>query len=564
MTNTPTTSFTAAELPPIEVDLLVVGSGGGGLTAALTAAAAGKKVLLVEKLPTLGGTTAMSGGVIWIPNSPAMQAAGHADSPGAAWTYFDGVIGDCGPATSTERKRTYLSTGPEMMAFLREQGLDMVPSGTPDYYSSRAGGRAGGRGLESVIIDGKTLGADYLRMNPRALMPSLAVTIFESGAMTNAMNGWANTKVALRAVGRTVWGKLRGRAPLTMGAGLVAQLLHAARRHGVEIKVQTPLIGLTTDANGAVTGAVVRHANGARQTIGARDGVVLACGGFAHNAEMRARYQPLLGAGWSAAARGDEGDGIRAGLDVGAAVAQMDEAWWAPVSIRPDGQRILCLIERAKPHSIIVDAAGERFVREPAPYMEVCQTIFRHQRDKGGAVPCWFVFDARNRRRYPFGDWPAGLTPSKAIDAGYVVRADTLEELARRCGIDAAGLTRTVARYNGMCTSGVDEDFHRGEDPFEAYYGDDRVTPNTTMGSLEKPPFYAVALYPGDIGTNGGLLTDQHARVLRPDGASIPGLYATGNCSASVMGRSYPGPGVTIGPAMVFGFAAARHSGTSN
>ena len=548
------------DAPPITVDLLVIGAGGGGLTAALTAAAAGKKVLLVEKMSTLGGTTATSGGAVWIPNSPVMQAAGEADSFDAALNYLDSIIGDCGPATSMARKKAFISEGSKMVSLLGTQGLQLQFCGFPDYYSGRPNGRARGRAFESAVVDGKTLGNDYLRINPRALFPALAMVIAESAAFTNAMRGWGNAKVAMIAVGRTIGGTLRGKALLTMGTGLVAQLVHAARKRGVEILTQTPLVKLVTGANGAVTGAVVRRVDGSFQRIDARDGVVLATGGFSHNRQMRAEYQPYLGDGWTAAARGDEGDGIRAGLELGATVAQMDESWWMPMNVAPGGQRMLCIIERAKPHSIVVDAGGERFFREPAPYMEAGQCILRRQKEKGGAIPCWLVFDSRHRKRYPFGEWPAGITPQKAIDAGFIIRADSLAQLAERCGIDANGLARTVVRFNGMCAAGIDEDFHRGKDPFEKFCGDNSVTPNPTMGTLEKPPYYAVAIYPGDIGTNGGLLTDEFARVLRADGQPIAGLYATGNCTASVMGRTYPGPGITIAAAMVFGYVAANHA----
>ena len=238
----------------------------------------------------------------------------------------------------------------------------------------------------------------------------------------------------------------------------------------------------------------------------------------------------------------------------------MDEAWWMPTSLLPDGTRHMCTFERNKPHSIMVDASGERFCNEAASYMEVGQKIFKREQEHGGAIPCWMIMDARHRQYYPFATWLAGKTPQSAIDAGYVIKANTLDELAIRCKINAAGLAKTVERFNRMCVAGKDDDFHRGDDPYDRYYGDARVKPNPNLGAIEQVPFYAVAFYPGDIGTNGGLLTDERARVLHEDGSPIVGLYATGNCTASVMGRTYPGAGGTIGPSMVFGYVGAMHA----
>lgn len=540
------------------VDLLVVGSGAAGLVAALTAAASGAKVLVVEKQPVLGGTTALSGGAFWIPDNTLYRAAGGRDSYQEARTYLDGLVGDAVPDA---RKQAYLHEGPRMVEFLLAQGMALrYARNYPDYYASRAGGKSEGRSIESHVFQGRRLGADLSRLGKRNILPSLAVTSEELAGLANGVRTWSSLRTNLRVVARSLAGMLMRRAPLTMGMALIAQLLHALRRHDVELLTDTPLLRLIVDANGSVTGAVVREA-GRDVEIRATQGVVLATGGFARSAGMRRLHQPRLHGDWTHATAGDEGDGIRAGVAVGAATAQMEEAWWMPTSVMADGTRVMAGPERSKPFSIMVDLDGQRFCNECGSYMEVGQKMLQRRAGNTETEPrCWFVFESRYRRHYPFGLWPAGYTPRSAIESGYLIRADSLDALARRCNINAEGLQRTVQRYNAMCASGRDDDFGRGDDPYDRFYGDPRIQPNPTMGPLVKPPFYAIAFHPGDIGTNGGLLTDEHARVLRADGHPIDGLYAAGNCTASVMGHVYPGAGATIGPAMVFGFVAARHA----
>jgi len=545
-------------LPESPIDVLVVGSGGGGLVAALTAAAAGREVLVVEKLPTIGGSTAISGGALWIPDNSLLREAGETDSYDAGWAYVDGLVGDVGVATSPARKRAFLTEGRSMVEFLRAQGMELQHvNNYPDYYSSRPGGRTGGRSIEARTFNGKKLGADYKRLTKRTVLPALAVRAQDLSGVSNGVRTWNSLWTNVTTVWRTLSGLLTGRPMLSMGQALIGQLVLATQRRHIPILTDTPLLRLSTDARGAVVGAVVRH-QGREVSVHTRCGVVLACGGFSRNRQMRAKYQPRLAGDWTHASLGDDGDGIRAGIDVSAAVEQMDEAWWMPTSIMADGSRHMCAYERAKPTSIVVDAAGERMCNEAGSYMEIGRRMLDRQATLGNTDPFWLLIDARHRRRYPFATWPPAITPRSAFTSGYMVRARTLEELAQRCRINSAALSATVNRYNAMCEKGVDEDFHRGDDAFDRYYGDPAAKPNPTMGPLSKSPFYAVAMYPGDIGTNGGLLTDEFARVLRPDGTGIDGLYATGNCTASVMGRMYPGAGATIAPSMVFGYIAAN------
>lgn len=551
---------TAGSAPhALTVDLLVVGSGAGGLVAALTAATAGLRVLVIEKLDVLGGATALSGGALWIPGNSLMAEEGRPDSDEDAWTYLNGVVGDHGPATSPERKRAYLRTGPLVVDFLRGVGVQLVScAGYPDYYSSRPGGRSDGRAVESAVFDGRRLGPLYKRLNRRPLLPFLALRSQDLPGLSNGARTLSAVRSTLGVAVRTAAGRVRGQTPLSMGTALMAQLLLAAQRHGVAIWPGTSLTSLTTGPGGGVSGAVVEH-DRRLITIGSH-AVVLAAGGFARNEDMRARHHPTGStARWTSAGPGDHGDAIRAAEAVGARLDLMDEAWWMPSSVLPDGTPFLHVLERTKPHSIIVDSTGRRIGNECMSYMQFGQIMLRRYAEDGRDMSFWLILDSRNRRRYPFGLLPAAITPPKARRTGYIRRAASLAQLAAVCGIDDVELAHTVRRYNEFCRLGYDLDFNRGESAYDRYYGDPRVAPNPCMGALARAPFYAVQLFPGDIGTCGGILTDEHGRALAAKLRPIQNLYATDNCTASVMGRAYPGPGATIGPSAVFGFLAARH-----
>jgi 3-oxosteroid 1-dehydrogenase len=306
---------------------------------------------------------------------------------------------------------------------------------------------------------------------------------------------------------------------------------------------------------GRVVGAVLAGEKPLR--VSARRGVLLAAGGFARNPELRRRYQPACDE-WSSAARGDTGDLIELGLALGADMALMDDAWWGPAFVSPEGARQFSVWERSMPGAILVDQGGRRFVNESASYVDVGHAILARHRE-AAAIPSWLIMDARHRRRYAFGALPPGRTPRTLIESGFVVRASSLDDLARQTGVDPNGLRGTIGRFNSFARSGIDGDFGRGSNVYDNYYGDPRIKPNPNLGPIERPPFFAVRVYPGDLGTKGGLVTDEDGRVLRPDGSAIDGLYAAGNTTATVMGRTYPGPGGTLGPALLFAYAAARH-----
>jgi 3-oxosteroid 1-dehydrogenase len=309
--------------------------------------------------------------------------------------------------------------------------------------------------------------------------------------------------------------------------------------------------------DGRVTGIRATR-DGEPVTVRARRGVLIATGGFERNEEMRRRYQrEPAGTQWTTGAPGNTGDGILAGLALGAATGLMDDAWWGP-SIALPGGPYFCLAERSLPGCLLVNGAGQRFVNESAPYVDAVHAMYDGNTPENPHIPAWLVFDQRYRDRYVFAGLPPGRAlPRRWYAAGSVVRADDLAGLAQAAGVAADGLAKTVTRFNEFAAAGRDEEFGRGESAYDRYYGDPRVRPNPNLAPLARPPFYAVKIVPGDLGTKGGLRTDSRARVLREDGTAIPGLYAAGNASASVMGHSYAGAGATIGPAMTFGYIAA-------
>jgi 3-oxosteroid 1-dehydrogenase len=547
----------------VTTDFLVIGSGGGALVGALRASALGKEVIVCEKSDKIGGSTGMSGGVIWIPNNLLMQREHVADSREAGLAYFESVVGDAGPASSMARRETYLDAGNEMVGFLESEGLEFRRcEGYSDYYSGVrgvVGGNARSRSFEAKAFDAAKLGALRERLRPGISGPLVMYT--GEAPQLSALRTVRGFKVSTRVGLRTTAARLRGKKYLTNGAALVGRLLTALVARGVPVWTESALEDLVIE-NGAAVGAVIRK-EGNEVRVRARGGVLIASGGFAHNKQMREEVAGGKPAGrpeWTNANPGDTGEGIRIAMQYGAATDLMDEAWWIPGWKKPDGSTSMSIGERCKPGSIIVDSKGSRYFNEAVAYQEAGQRMFAHEAEAGGAIPSWLIIDSRNRSHYTFGWFPPGKTPQDWIDKGLMMRGDTLEDLAGQCGIDPGGLAATVERFNGFARTGVDEDFHRGEGDHEKFQADPSHKPNPSLGPVSTAPFYAIAMYPSDLGTNGGLLTDEFGRVLSANGQPIPGLYATGNCTASVMGRKYLGAGATIGPSAVFGFVAANHS----
>ena len=539
-------------------DVVVVGSGSAALTTALAAAEGGRDVIVLESTDLVGGSSAMSGGGAWIPDNPVMKAAGVDDSYEKARQYLDVCIGDVGPASSPERRHAFLTEGPAMVSFLQGLGFRYVHArGYPDYYPERPGGSAIGRCIEGEVVDLKKLGPVWSK-KIRGYIPMAGHT-YQFAQITVSFRTLKGFLTAANVIGiQTIGRALLGQRPAGMGNSLVGQLLKLALDRGVAVWTSSPFVELVTEAD-AVTGVVATH-EGKTVRIGARHGVMLAAGGFAHNDAMRQKYQehPITTT-WTSSNPGDLGVAVQAGMAVGAATALMEDSWWGPSVVNPDGSAYFLLAERSLPHGFIVGADGRRFMNESESYVDAGHDQYARNRTVG-AIPAYLIVDSRHRRWYPFGTNLPGMTPRKALESGFLTKADSLEELAAKLGIDAEGLEETARAFTRYARTGTDEDFHRGDSAYDRFYSDPRVKPNPNLGAVAKPPFYAAKIYPGDLGTKGGLLTDELARVLREDGSVIEGLYAAGNTSASVMGHTYPGPGATIGPAMTFGYVGGRHA----
>jgi succinate dehydrogenase/fumarate reductase flavoprotein subunit len=540
-------------------DVVVIGSGAGGLTAAVAARDAGCEVIVLESMENVGGSTAKSGGGFWIPNNHLMKASGVDDSYEAALTYMNEIIPEKGPASSRELRETYLKNGPEMVKWLEGLGFKAVYArGYPDYYPERPGGCTEGRCLESELFDPRLLGKQWKDRVQAMPVPMYAVEARNLPLFLRTWSGFSTTMDII--LKRTVLWRLVGRQRVSMGGALIGQLLKILLDRSVSVWVNTPLVSLITEGD-AVVGVTARR-DDKNIRIRAKHGVILAAGGFEHNDAMRQQYQQHpISTEWTVGAPGNVGLGIRAGIDVGAAVDMMDEAWWMPTLLLKSGPWTL-LFERSMPYSMIVDSSGQRFMNESQSYVDCGHQ--QYQRHKVvPAIPAYLILDSRHRQNYIIGmDMMPRITPKSALKNGTITRADSLPELARKMGIDEAGLVATAKRFSQFAKNGRDEDFHRGDSAYDRFYSDPRVKPNPSLGPIEKPPFYALKVWPGDLGTMGGLLIDEHARVLRKDGSVIRGLYAAGNNTASVMGRTYPGPGSTIGPAMVFGMIGGRHAAT--
>ncbi|KAK9439941.1 FAD binding domain-containing protein [Metarhizium brunneum] len=543
-----------------EVDVLIIGSGAAGLTASLRAHFHGLEPLVVEKNGKIGGSSAYSGGALWIPQSPLAKEHGIRDSKADALAYMETLIGHVGPASTRQRKLAYLEQAPFMVDFLRHQGFNCrLSKGCPDYYPKTPGAFAKfGRTIEPGIFDLNKLNQWQTLVHTRPLQPPPCFTD-EFASLTKMGSSASDFAQALKLQCRILWRKAVGEEPATMGLSLVAQLLHLNQQRNLAIRRNTALVDMIQQQDGAVVGATVQQ-NGRIQSIRARRGVLLCAGGFAHNRAMREECGPApASTAWTSTPEGDTGDAIRAGVRLGAATALMDGAWWGPTIVDPvAGKNFFALQERSRPFSIIVDSSGSRFMNESAEYTACGREQYARNRDVK-AIPAWLALDANHRKRYSLGCLMPRQEPEAGLRKGYIYKAETLGALAAKIGVDPAGLRATVSRFNTMAREGVDRDFGRGSDAYDNYFGDGKVGPNPNLGPVAVAPFYAVAVVPGDLGTNGGLITDEHARVLRADGSVIKGLYAAGNTSASVMGRSYPGAGSTLGPALTFGYIAVNH-----
>lgn len=533
------------------VDYLVAGSGVAGLSAAITAKINGLDTLIVESEALWGGTTCVSGGGLWVPNNPLMNRDGAQDSIDEALAYMDAVIGDVGPWTSRERKLAFLTAIPNYVNLLAAEGVKWRRAKDyPDYYPDLPGGKIG-RSIEVTSFNMRKLtGYQHLsRMKQGVPLPVRNDDFWLLSRAWSSLHGFVRgAQLVLRVLGRTIIGQqARG-----MGPALAGSLMHIARTHDIPVWLESPITEVLIE-DGRVVGAVVRR-DGEERRIRVLRGVMLGAGGFARNTAWRQKYQGIPG--WSAAPDGQMGTGIQAGMDVGGDVAMMDDAWWGAGVILKPGSNSFILGERSFPFSMVVDQKGNRYLNESESYVDFGHHMLEHDK-VSPAIHSWLVTDARHTKRYLN---TFALTAKKdMLAAGELVIADTIEELVAKIGVDPTTFADTVARFNRFASDGVDRDFQRGRTAYDRYYGDP-ARPNPNLGPIERGPFQAVKVYPGDLGTKGGLVTDEFARVLRTDGSVIDGLYAAGNNTASVMGHTYPGPGASIAPAGVFGFIGALHA----
>lgn len=534
-------------------DFVIVGSGGGSMIAALAVVDAGKKPLILEKTDRVGGSTALSGGVFWIPNHPLQKRDGIDDSAEKARTYLDAAVGDVGPSTSRARKDMFLKQGPMMVEYLSGKGMPFVRyGGWSDYHDDLPGGVGEGRSLGVEIFNIKTLGKEWY---PKLRRGEFGVPAKRSEAkhLTLLKVTWAG-KFAMARIGlRLITDKLLGRHHVGSGAAIQGRMLKMALDHKVDIRVNAGVTDLV-EYDGRIVG-VVSQKGGRPWRIEARDGVLINAGGFARNADMRKKYGPQPSStGWTNANPGDTGEMIEIAKAHGAALDLTDQAVWIPTSVPPDGPPLMNVPDLPKPHCILVDNAGKRFVDEAQSYMANGQAFYAH-----GAVPAHAIMDANYFRKYSWG-FRMGAVPKIWHESGFLKSAQSLRALAAEIGVDPEGLEATVERFNGFAVTGRDLDFKRGDKAYDLVYADRTHKPSPTLGTIAQAPFYSIEVYPGDVGTFGGILTDEFARALRSDGSVIPGLYATGNSTASVMGKTYPGAGASISPSFVFGWVAARYA----
>lgn len=547
-----------------QVDLLVIGSGAAAMTAAVTASNHGSSVLVVEKSDLFGGTSAMSGGGIWIPNSANGRAAGAEDSAEEAYAYMRGAIGE---QVSDERIRAFIDGAPEMLDYLQSNSaLSYAAFPYPDYYSNIDGSKEGYRTQAPNVFQGSKLGDDLYKMRPQqpgaVVQGRFTLTFKEARKFLTQQKGWRLTLMKIISLYiLDIPGRLKSKMSrrLTQGHSLIASLYYTFRKQGGQLWLNSPMLSLL-EKDGKVIGAVVEY-EGQAIEVHASQGVMLTAGGFEHNADMREQNLPAPSkAEWSVSQVNNTGDSIRAASKLGAKLELMNHAWWIPVVHVPGWPRPMGLFaERSLPGLVIVNQSGQRFANEALPYLEAGKAMY-----ETATVPSWVVFDANFRHKYPFGPiGPGWGTPDKILPKRVkkiLIKKNSLSELAEEAGIDIAGLARTITRNNEFAVTGKDLDFQRGDLFYERYYGDERNQPNPCVAEIAKPPFYALPLYPGDIGTKGGLSTNAKGQVLNRQGEAIIGLYAAGNNAASVMGDKYLGAGATLGPAMTFAYLAALHA----
>lgn len=539
-----------------EYDVVVVGTGAAAFAGAISAADRGLKVLMVESTEKWGGSSSMSGGGMWLPNNPLMRRDRAGDSREDALEYMEAAIGqagDAGQASSRARKEAFVDNVDGFVNILEREGIKFARAKDyPDYYPELPGGKIG-RAIEVEPIDAKEIGEwwETSRGQDGVAAPLKTDDVWLLGRAWSTPSGFLR---GAQFVGRTLASLAKGKRDVACGAGLAVASLKVAHKLGVEVWLNSPLTDIIIE-DGKVSGVEVRK-DGTPTTIVTRRGVILGAGGFAQNQDMRRQYHGVTA--HSSANPGNTGEVITIAASKGAGLGMMDDAWWGASIPAPDTDHNPSFLvgERSMPYSIIVDEAGERFANESESYVDLGHHMLAHSKERPGKY--WMILDSRHVRRYlrTFSVIPGVMKGLE--EKGMFYKADTLEEIAAKTGINPDGLKKTVTRWIGMCATGIDQDFGRGNSAYDRYYGDPLVHPNPNMGPIARGPFHAYEIVLGDLGTKGGVMTDEKARVLTESGEVIEGLFAAGNCSASVMGYTYPGPGSTLGPAVVFGHIAGQ------
>lgn len=548
-------------------DVVVVGSGAGAFMAALSAANKGASVLVIEKGREWGGTSSKSGGGIWIPNNRNIANAGVTDSPEDAFQYMRAVI----PASEVDDEtiRNYIANAPKMVDFLEKNTqLTYTPvPGYADYYPDVPGWKAGGRTMDPSPVDGRQLDHDmFLKLvdSPRAskAFSRFSMSILEGVQILAKTPGWVGIFMGIIwGYYKDIPGRLKGPRDrrLCQGNALVAGLYLACKAKGVELVLETPVTDLVA-SEGRVTGVVARG-----KTITANKGVILASGGFDHNQALREKYLPNpTRAGNSSGVTTNTGDLLLAAMKLGAKTGLLHECWWAPTAMTPMGPTVL-FSEKSKPGLIIVDKKGRRFMNESITYNSYGDCFYGAAKQGYDVFPAYCILDAHYRKKYMFGGvvqgeaMPDFMSKDMIGDGKMLVKANTLEELAQKIGVDYNGLKETMAKVKKIAETGKDEEFGRGSDAHDTMYGDPEVKPNACWGPMDKGPYYAAQLLLGDLGTKGGLVINHEGQVMHENGQPIVGLYAAGNVTASIMGSKYPGAGCTLGPSMTIGFKAGHH-----
>ena len=551
-------------------DVVVVGSGAAGAMAALRAAEHGLSVLVVEKAHKFGGTSATSGGVMWVPNH---QLEPNDDSREQVLEYLDSLIQ---VPVQRDRLEAYVDKAPEMAQYLKSLGLPMAVAAWPDYFFDLPGARAD-RSIVFDTFDGRKLGNRFVLMREQysrfKVLNRYAIDLGEFFAISTQAPGWI--KVFLKMAGR-YWSDLSTRLigkrdrRFTQGGALMGHLFKQVFDRGIEIRLETRLDELIV-TDGRVSG--VRVSNFGRQyEIQAAQGVVLCAGGFEWNQELRDRFLPVSGLTRHSSSPEDanRGEALLAGMKIGAATEHTDDMWWMPTMHLPmprasNFEEIhQAAFDVGRPGSVCVNRNGKRFVNEATGYDEFGEAMIADHKATGANNPCWLIFDAGFRKKWTAGGlMPTIIMPDWKVPADwwdhYVFKADSLEALAAKIHVPLDALKQTVANMNEYARTGVDTEFDRGGNDYDKMFGDAEQSPNPCIGPIEKAPFYAVPINAGDLGTKGGLKADAHARVLDENGAPIPNLYAAGNNTGTPFGNRYPGAGGTIGPAMTFGYLAAEH-----